>query len=757
MGLINFLSILFLAVSFLRHICRISDSLVYLCNYVFKTLIRMTPETSDENQDTQNSGGFDDGTSQPGTGNYLERKEGGKRSGEKCDFPNCSSLAEGSCPSCKLVGYCSDYHRHLDWNDHRSSCSKKFLKEKISLTALRSETDILETSKKVDGSITSLSSESAAEGSACYKSIVANTDIKSGSRIIIEEPAVSFPNFEYALPGSRSIHTAIVGMTHFIAPSEDFKEYYYSELLDTVQDFYPVPKVAQVCFGCYAVRENGLFWDCKRCGVPLCSELCEDSDNHKFQECRAIQDINLKAGYIHWNVEALYMDIATLRTLMIGVKCIEKFKRILDLVNHPRVENYKKSAKYSILLAPRHMPFVLPLSMKFSADHAMVTNICCIVDALSGVYSSDPYPSKKSLYTFCASLQHECVPNCLFTPYFKNFEPTSEIVLIASSEIKEGEALTIDVLNKPLYISRQDRRILLRRKCVFVCYCAFCSDPTDGATFLNALRCDRGHCPDYILSSDPIHYDSCFWTCQKCGEISNWKDIAKKLQEWREAVISIPIQYDNLGKFSTMKHKLMQQFHPNHYLVLAVEGIQAKLVLGPKGHAWGGMKILKHDPRWLDAVTLKEYYYIRQYCYQSLRFLRVANAVNRALMLSQLFYIEFLLALRKLHRSNVNLNMEFINFRMQLARLKESSDIFLKHFHPSRLFIGNKTKNTLQMFDKCILLFQIFNRRQSKHTRKWARVSSESVKIPPVQFDKIFKPILEAFLTPDPINENLLL
>jgi hypothetical protein len=169
------------------------------------------------------------------------------------------------------------------------------------------------------------------------------------------------------------------------------------------------------------------------------------------------------------------------------------------------------------------------------------------------------------------------------------------------------------------------------------------------------------------------------------------------------------------------------------------------------------MKALKRDAKWLDRTTLEEYDYVRQYCYQSLRFLRVGNSIERAIMLSQLFYVEFLLALRKLHYSNANLKLELVNFRMQISRLKESAEIFSKHFHPSRLFVGNKTKAVLQMFDNSFILFQIFYNPRGKKRSERTRAFYSDGKMPPVKFDQIFKPILEAFITPDPVNENLLM
>lgn len=67
-----------------------------------------------------------------------------------------------------------------------------------------------------------------------------------------------------------------------------------------------------------------------------------------------------------------------------------------------------------------------------------------------------------------------------------------------------------------LIIGTKERRAILRQSKFFECDCCRCSDPTEGSTFMSALRCRK--CPTgVVLPIRPLDESETEWRCHLCS------------------------------------------------------------------------------------------------------------------------------------------------------------------------------------------------------------------------------------------------
>ena len=107
----------------------------------------------------------------------------------------------------------------------------------------------------------------------------------------------------------------------------------------------PLYSTRPVCLGCYQVLSNisSERHNCKKCGWPLCSDICEKSPEH-YPECQMFSSRDVKICCKQFNydgIEPMYDIICPVRVLWQRENQPEKWNIFWKLMSH--IDNWMAS------------------------------------------------------------------------------------------------------------------------------------------------------------------------------------------------------------------------------------------------------------------------------------------------------------------------------------------------------------------------------------------------------------------------------
>ncbi|CAG5095666.1 Similar to SmydA-8: SET domain-containing protein SmydA-8 [Cotesia congregata] len=213
-------------------------------------------------------------------------------------------------------------------------------------------------------------------------------------------------------------------------------------------------KYLPMCINCY--KSGCTLFPCDRgCGLPICSNECENSRNHIEFECERLQSWQPTCGSM-WSMELL-QAVVPIRSLSLS-----SYQR--DLV---------RTLQQHEAINPEDEELMLQVCRAFDTN-AFETAIR--VDDKTSI-------SLRGLYPLGALINHSCLPN---TRHY--FNDRGFMFTRATVPIKKDEELT------GTYVDLIWGTILRR----------------------NALRCANLKCFSYIFPDDPLNLKSS-WTCRDCN------------------------------------------------------------------------------------------------------------------------------------------------------------------------------------------------------------------------------------------------
>jgi hypothetical protein len=208
-----------------------------------------------------------------------------------------------------------------------------------------------------------------------------------------------------------------------------------------------------ICLGCcQIVTEKSP--RCEKCGFPLCSKACADSEMHKTFECEPLMMIGyfktLPIDNFFKAPEVYYKIIVLLRTFLLREKDPERWALIWNLESH-------KTEQEELIFDPvRCLVKLLQItSGLLEEDIHTITTIMCILNVNQFGCGTIKHKPAGILFGLASMSMHDCLANT--SNYISLAEEGFIMSFKALRTIKEGEPITI-TYNDPLttVLERQD-------------------------------------------------------------------------------------------------------------------------------------------------------------------------------------------------------------------------------------------------------------------------------------------------------------
>ncbi|KAF0291395.1 SET domain-containing protein SmydA-8, isoform A [Amphibalanus amphitrite] len=312
----------------------------------------------------------------------------------------------------------------------------------------------------------------------------------------------------------------------------------------------PCADTAPLCLGCY--RPVAGPRRCRRCGWPLCSEPCEQSEQHRA-ECDLTAGSPLGALSGHEGVD-WYPCVAVLRLLRLRDTRPADWARLLQLQSHDderRDTDTYQLEQTTVVDRVRHR------FGQFQHSEMLLHRICGIME--TNAYEIRlPEINVQGVYARAALFEHDCVPNT-----HRTFDENLTLVVRAAVDIAQGEHLT-SIYTDNLWGTWQRREHLLTSK-HFLCECARCCDPTELGTGLSSIRCSLCQY-GYIQSVDPLQVQADF-RCAACGALVPGAPVRSALAAL-EAEVQAVEEEPTIDDCERLIQICSSVLHPTHHLML---------------------------------------------------------------------------------------------------------------------------------------------------------------------------------------------
>lgn len=268
------------------------------------------------------------------------------------------------------------------------------------------------------------------------------------------------------------------------------------------------------CSACL-LRQREELHECGQCSMRVCSRCVGDH----AAECLLVKVCAAVFAKLQRRV-----SLMTLLGMLRSVRSQPFADLWLDVAAfrraHPeRVDLYSQAAQ---LIAPY---------AKCSADELL--NACARLHSNSFVLLGDESENRAELGVLAfhrtSFFNHSCSPNAHVDISSSSADQRIVAVVRAMHDVAAGEELTTAYAES--LFPRKERREFLRSTKSFECACPRCADPTEGGTFLRAVRCDA--CSDgWLCPADDELID---WTCSACAFAQC--DVAQALVAAEEAIV----------------------------------------------------------------------------------------------------------------------------------------------------------------------------------------------------------------------------
>ncbi|XP_011306058.1 protein msta, isoform B [Fopius arisanus] len=257
-------------------------------------------------------------------------------------------------------------------------------------------------------------------------------------------------------------------------------------------------KYPPMCVNCY--KTGITLFPCDRgCGLPICSDACENSKDHVERECDQLKKWRPTCGSMF--SKDLLLSVLPVRSLALG----DDDKELVMAMKGHEGELHGRE----IELLKRNVGEEINRK-----DEEFMLKVCRVMDT-NAMETGTPADesrtiSLRGLYPLGAMQNHSCTPNTRH--YFRSNDLMS---ICATVDIKKDEELTMTYLN-PLWDTYIRRRYLMMSK-HFDCRCRRCSDPSEFGSKVGALWCASMDCHGLILPDDPLSWTTP-WTCEECHQ-----------------------------------------------------------------------------------------------------------------------------------------------------------------------------------------------------------------------------------------------
>lgn len=233
----------------------------------------------------------------------------------------------------------------------------------------------------------------------------------------------------------------------------------------------------------------------KGCGLPVCSEECEDNLNH-LKECDFIQKHG--GNFKEISLE-LFRSLSPMRALFLDEK---QQKLLLCLANHVHEKHGFEIGliKSKISLNEEEEQFLRKICYVFDANAFEV-----VVDAKDNLEDF----SIRGLYPVSALLNHSCVPNTTHL-----FDKNQRMIVKTTAFIPKGSEILTSYTS--LFWATAARRHHLWTTKHFYCNCQRCKDPKEFGSCLGGLKCvNPTICEGVMFPIDPLDHNT-KWVCDLC-------------------------------------------------------------------------------------------------------------------------------------------------------------------------------------------------------------------------------------------------
>ncbi|KAL7307702.1 hypothetical protein TKK_0000380 [Trichogramma kaykai] len=259
---------------------------------------------------------------------------------------------------------------------------------------------------------------------------------------------------------------------------------------------------------CVACQKTGCaLFPCDRgCGLPVCSDACQDDPRHRDVECPYLRELEPDCGS-DWSLPLL-QALVPVKALLLESHlkdifyCFQshgtpKYGREVDML--------KKSVKN-------------PLKPE---DEEFMRLVCRVMDTNSfetAAIRADNATSLRALFPLGSLTNHQCVPNTRHL-----VDDRGHLLVYAVKPIARGQEITMSYADL-LWDTTLRRQFLLATK-YFSCLCSRCSDATETGSMLGALHCAHDSCPGKLLPNEPLDFNT-NWACTSCQLVIKAKQIA---------------------------------------------------------------------------------------------------------------------------------------------------------------------------------------------------------------------------------------
>ena len=236
-----------------------------------------------------------------------------------------------------------------------------------------------------------------------------------------------------------------------------------------------------VCVGCLQGLEEQLQLECERCGWPICSPLCQNSNLHNA-ECQLTVNRGSKVSLQHYfSPHPTYQCLTPLRCLLMKENEPGTWEKLMQLESHCDERQGSVQWRNDREGVAKFIPRFFKCN-EWSEEE--ILKICGIVQ-INGHEVPLTDPSYVAIYNYASLIEHSCRPNLT-----KSFSPKGEVIFWATENIAAGEHLSI-CYSDILWGTANRQNHLMQTK-IFKCDCVRCSDITELGTHYSALKCNAG-------------------------------------------------------------------------------------------------------------------------------------------------------------------------------------------------------------------------------------------------------------------------
>ncbi|KAI4502960.1 hypothetical protein M0802_002004 [Mischocyttarus mexicanus] len=309
-------------------------------------------------------------------------------------------------------------------------------------------------------------------------------------------------------------------------------------------------KYLPLCVSCY--KDKCPLFPCDRgCGLPVCSQTCEDSNKHVDHDCEYLRKLEPNCGS-NWSMDLL-RGLLAVRAISLD----DEQREVLAVLQcHQNLNNDCEVTllRRNVKNAPetKEIDFMMMVSGIFNTN-----SFETIV-----VQDKDHYTSLRGLYPMGALLNHDCVPNTRH-----HYDSQQRLYVIAVRPISAGEEITMTYID--LFWDTILRRQVLSVTKHFFCRCKRCSDPTECGSLLSALYCAADYCSGILLPSDPLNNES-VWTCNKC-KISIKSRQINSIRSGLSSILKENISESPRKLLKFLKKELTILVPPSNYLMADIK------------------------------------------------------------------------------------------------------------------------------------------------------------------------------------------